>query len=167
MLPADTHVLNSFRFWQVGSISGASWDKIELLAPFFIVGLALAFILSPQLNALALGDEMAASLGVNVKLVRVLAALSGVVLCGATTALAGPIGFIGLMVPHTVRMIFGSDMKIMMPMSALCGAAMLLSSDVIGRLIGGVGETEVGIVTAFLGAPVFIAVVRKAKVRSL
>lgn len=167
MLPADSHVLNSFRFWQVGSISGAGWNHIKLLVPFFIIGAGMAVFLAPQLNALALGDEMAVSLGVNVKFVRTMAAIAGVLLCGATTALAGPIGFVGLMVPHMVRMVFGSDMKILMPMSAIGGAGILLLSDVIGRMVGGNGGTEVGIVTAFLGAPVFIFTVRKAKVRSL
>lgn len=167
MLPADSHVLNSFRFWQVGSISGADWNHIKLLVPFFIIGVGMAVFLAPQLNALALGDEMAVSLGVNVKFVRAMAAIAGVLLCGATTALAGPIGFVGLMVPHMVRMVFGSDMKILMPMSAIGGAGILLFSDVIGRMVGGAGGTEVGIVTAFLGAPVFIFTVRKAKVRSL
>lgn len=167
LLPADSHVMDSFRFWQVGSIGGANWGNIRLLLPFFSVGLILAVFLSPRLNALALGDEMAVSLGVNVRLVRGLSALAGVLLCGATTALAGPIGFVGLMVPHMVRHFFGSDLKILMPMSAIGGAGLLLLADVIGRLIGGAGETEVGIVTAFIGAPIFIGVIRKAKVRSI
>ncbi len=166
MLP-DSRVMNSFRFWQVGSIGAATWENIALLLPFFVVGIVGAFILSPYLNALALGDEMAISLGVNVKVVRLLGAAVGIVLCGATTALAGPISFVGFMVPHLVRLAIGSDMRGLLPFSALGGAGLLLISDVIGRLIGYPGETEVGIVTALIGAPIFIIVARKAKVRSL
>lgn len=163
----DVHAMNSYRFWQVGSIGAATWDTISLLLPFFLVGIALAFIMAPFLNVVALGDEMATTLGVNVGLIRLLSCIAGIILCGATTALAGPIGFVGLMVPHLLRALIGGDMRILMPLSILAGGDLLVISDVIGRIIGRPGETEVGIVTAFIGAPVFIYVIRKAKVRSL
>ena len=159
--------MNSYRFWQLGSVGAASWDTLVLLLPFFAVGIILAMLLAEHMNMVALGDEMAASLGVNVSLVRFLSCAAGVILCGATTALAGPIGFIGLMVPHLLRIVIGSDMRVILPMSVLSGGGLLLISDVIGRVLGRPGETEVGIITALLGAPVFIYVVLKEKVKSL
>lgn len=100
-------------------------------------------------------------------LVYGLAALAGVLLCASTTALAGPIGFVGLMVPHLVRAIVGPDLKKVIPLSALLGACLLLIADLIGRIFGRPGEIESGIITAFLGAPVFILIIRKVKVQSL
>ena len=166
LLP-DSDAMNSSRFWQLGSVGAASWDTLVLLLPFFAVGIILAMLLAEHMNMVALGDEMAASLGVNVSLVRFLSCAAGVILCGATTALAGPIGFIGLMVPHLLRIVIGSDMRVILPMSVLSGGGLLLISDVIGRVLGRPGETEVGIITALLGAPVFIYVVLKEKVKSL
>lgn len=130
MLP-NTQVMDQFRFWQVGSISGASWEDIKLMSPYLAVGFVLAFFLVPSLNTLALGDDVATGLGVNVTVVRGLAALSGVLLCAAVTALAGPISFIGLMVPHLIRALVGPDLKKIMPLSAVCGACVLLISDVL------------------------------------
>ena len=167
LLIPNNSVMNNFRFWQTGSVGGALWDKILLLSPFFIIGMTIAIFLIPSLNAMSLGDEMAASLGVNTTLTRILGAFAGVMLCGATTALAGPIGFVGLMVPHAVRLILGNSMSRIIPFSIICGAILLLCCDVIGRIIQSSGELEVGIVTAFLGAPVFIAIIRSTKVRSL
>ena len=93
--------------------------------------------------------------------------MTGVLLCASVTALAGPIGFVGLMVPHFMRLLLGPDMRWVMPMSALGGGGLLLAADVLGRVLGGAGEVEVGIITALLGAPVFIFIVRKVKVRVL
>ena len=159
--------MDQFRFWQVGSISGASWEDIKLMSPYLAVGFVLAFFLVPSLNTLALGDDVATGLGVNVTVVRGLAALSGVLLCAAVTALAGPISFIGLMVPHLIRALVGPDLKKIMPLSAVCGACVLLISDVLGRIWGRPGELESGIVTALIGGPVFIFIIRKVRVRSL
>lgn len=166
MLPNDK-VMQNFRFWTVGSIGRATAESIRLIAPFIAAGFLLAILLAPQLNALALGDEAASSLGVNVRFVRAAGTGASVLLCGATTALAGPIGFVGLMVPHLIRLFLGSEMRLMMPLSFLGSSALLLISDVIGRLIGAPGETEVGIVTAVLGAPLFVAIIRKGTIRSI
>ena len=166
MLPR-TNVTQEFRFWQVGSISGGSWDSIMTVLPLLIIGMALSVLLTPALNALALGDDVATGLGVNVPRTRALGALAGVLLCGAVTAITGPIGFVGLMVPHLVRIFCGADLRIQIPASAISGALLLILADIIGRVTGRPGELEVGIVTAFLGAPVFISVVRKAKVGKL
>lgn len=166
MLP-NSQVMDSFRFWQTGSIGGAKWNMILVLLPYFILGLLLSFYLSSSLNTLALGDELATSLGINSKKVRAMAAFAGVLLCGATTALAGPIAFVGLMVPHIMRLLIGSNMHYLLPLSALGGSMLLLGADIIGRVIASPAELEVGIITAILGAPVFIYIVRKVKIRSL
>ncbi|WP_160679800.1 iron chelate uptake ABC transporter family permease subunit [Clostridium sp. C8-1-8] len=159
--------MDTFRFWQVGSVSGATWDSIRLILPFMIVGLIISVVVTPALNVLALGDEVATGLGVNIGIIRIICAVAGVILCGATTAIAGPIGFIGLMIPHSIRLIFGSNLKGIVPLSAIGGAALLIISDVLGRVIGSPGEVQVGIITAFLGAPILIIIARKAKVKAI
>ena len=166
MLP-NNRVMEAFRFWQVGSIGSATWENIMLISPFLIVGFIISMFISGYLNNLALGDETATALGTNVVMTRTIGALSSVLLCGATTALAGPIGFVGLIIPHIIRLIFGSEMSKMLPLSFLGSAILMLISDIIGRIISLPGETEVGIVTAVLGAPVFILAIRKGRVKSL
>lgn len=166
MLP-NNRVMEAFRFWQVGSIGSATWENIMLIIPFLIVGFIISMFISGYLNNLALGDEAATALGTNVVMTRTIGALSSVLLCGATTALAGPIGFVGLIIPHIIRLIFGSEMSKMLPLSFLGSAILMLVSDIIGRIISLPGETEVGIVTAVLGAPVFILAIRKGRVKSL
>ncbi|MDF2514494.1 MAG: iron transporter, partial [Herbinix sp.] len=162
-----TEVMNAYRFWQVGSVSGANWQGIATVLPFLIIGIIIAVLSTPALNALALGDEVATGLGVNTGLIRLICAFAGVLLCGATTALAGPIAFVGLMMPHTMRLICGPNLRYIVPMSAVGGALLLTISDVIGRLIGNPGELEAGIITAFFGAPILIFIAMRAKVRSI
>lgn len=166
MLP-DSQVMKEFRFWQVGSISGATWEDVKLLIPFCVIGIIGAVIFASPLNAMALGDEMAVSLGVKVGQVRLFAAFAGVLLCACVTALAGPIGFVGLMLPHIIRQLMGNDLRIMIPLSAIGGAGLLTFSDVLGRVLGSPGEIEVGIITAIVGAPVFIWIVTRTKARSI
>ncbi|ADL50640.1 FecCD family ABC transporter permease [Clostridium cellulovorans] len=162
-----SEVMDAFRFWQVGSVSGATWESISLILPFIIIGLIISIAVTPALNVLALGDDVATGLGVNIGIIRVICATAGVILSGATTAIAGPIGFIGLMIPHSIRLIFGSNLKGIVPLSAIGGAMLLIISDVLGRVIGSPGEVQVGIITAFLGAPILIIIARKAKVRAI
>ena len=166
MLP-NNRVMEAFRFWQVGSIGSATWENIALISPFLILGFIISMLISGYLNNLALGDEAATALGTNVVLTRSVGALASVLLCGAATALAGPIGFIGLIIPHIVRLVFGSEMSKMLPLSFIGSGILLLLSDILGRIIGSPGETEVGIVTAVLGAPIFIFAIRKGRVKSL
>lgn len=159
--------MNSFRFWQVGSVSGATWQGILMVLPFLVIGLLIGVFSTPALNALALGDDVATGLGVRTGIIRMVAAFAGVLLCGATTAIAGPIGFVGLMIPHIMRLLFGPDLRFIVPMSAVGGAILLTFSDIVGRLIGNPGELEAGIITAFLGAPILIFIAMRVKVRSL
>jgi iron complex transport system permease protein len=166
MIPRS-YVMDQFRFWQVGSVGSASWSGIGTFAPFLAAGLLVGFLAAPALNALALGDDTATGLGVRTGALRFAAALAGVLLCGATTALAGPIGFIGLLSTHVIRLMIGPDLRFVIPMSAIAGAGILTIADVGGRLIGRPGELEVGVVTAFIGAPILIIVAMRSKVRSL
>lgn len=167
MLLPRIDVMNVFRFWQVGSVGGATWEQIYVVSPFIVSGLIFGLMTTPALNALALGDEVAKGLGVRIGWIRLLSAFSGVILCGAVTAVAGPIGFVGLMVPHTIRLLAGPDQRWVVALSALGGSILLTSADIVGRIVGRPGELEVGIVTVVLGAPVLIAIVRKCRVREL
>ncbi len=166
MIPRS-NVMDQFRFWQVGSVGSGNWSNISTLLPFLLVGILVALFTAPALNALALGDEVAKGLGVRTGTLRLIAAFGGVLLCGAATALAGPIGFIGLLATHVVRLAIGPDLRYVIPMAALSGAIILTISDVCGRLIGSPGELEVGVVTAFIGAPILILLTLKTKMRAL
>lgn len=166
MIPSS-YAMDQFRFWQVGSVGSGSWDSITIFIPFLLFGVIIAFVSAPALNALALGDDVATGLGVRPGVLRVFAIFAGVILCGVTTALAGPIGFIGLLATHAMRFVIGPDLRFLIPMSALAGAIILTISDVAGRLIGSPGELEVGIITAFIGAPILILLAKKSKVRSI
>lgn len=159
--------LNRFRFWQVGGVGGAEAESILQVLPFLLVGGALAAGSARGLDALALGDELATGLGRRVGRTRLIAGLAAVLLCGAATAVAGPIGFIGLTVPHLARRFTGPSHAWLLPSSALLGALLLLVADVIGRVVARPSDVEVGIITALIGAPVLIAIVRRSKVRAL
>jgi iron complex transport system permease protein len=163
VLLLDVQTLDQFRFWVVGSLAGRDGDVVAQVAPFLVVGVVLALLSARSLNTLALGDDVARSLGQRVHLARGLAALSIVVLCGAATAAAGPVAFVGLTVPHVARAICGPDYRWILPWSLVLAPTLLLGADVIGRLIARPGEVQVGILTAFVGAPFFIALVRRRK----
>ncbi|WP_404447190.1 iron ABC transporter permease [Microbacterium marinum] len=160
-------VMSVFRFWQIGGVGGATFDKIALLLPFLAVGAVICIASSGALNSLALGDELATGLGERVRTARLVSALGAVILCGSATALAGPIGFVGLIVPHVCRLIVGPDHRWLLPVSALVGGGLLTVADVVGRVIARPQEVEVGVVTALIGAPFFIAIVRRQKMRAL
>jgi len=163
----NAYAMDQFRFWQLGSVGSATWNAIATFLPFLVIGILVAFFTAPALNALALGDDVATGLGVRPMFLRLVAALGGVILCGAATAVAGPIGFIGLLSTHVVRLILGSDLRFNIPMSAIAGGIILTFADVVGRLVSSPGELEVGVVTAFIGAPILIILAKNSKVRSL
>ncbi|SHI50808.1 FecCD family ABC transporter permease [Pseudobutyrivibrio xylanivorans] len=163
----DSSVMTSFRFWQIGSIGGTSTDDILLLLPFTVLAIVVSFLLADNLDTMLLSEETAIALGLNIGRTRILAALCGVLLCACTTALAGPISFIGLMIPHLIRSSIGSSHKPLIILSGIYGGAILIISDVLGRILGAPGELESGIMTALIGAPVFIYIIRKAKLQSL
>ena len=160
-------IAGGIRSWQIGGVGGATSASIEQVLPFLLAGLVLCVLSAKSLNTLALGDELAAGLGERVALARGGAALGAVVLCGATTAVTGPIGFVGLVVPHACRLLVGVDHRWLLPFSAVTGAVLLIAADIVGRVVARPSEIDVGIVTALVGAPVFIAIVRRQKVREL
>nr|WP_216217394.1 iron chelate uptake ABC transporter family permease subunit [Amycolatopsis aidingensis] len=158
---------DEFRFWNVGSLAGRDLDVVWPVLPLVVAGVLLALLLTRPLNALAMGDQLGRALGAHIGRTRALGALAATLLCGAATAAAGPIAFVGLAVPHIARMIVGPDQRWVLPYSLVLAPTLLVGSDVLGRVIAGPGEVQVGIVTAFLGAPLFIALCRKRKLGSL
>jgi len=160
-------IAGGIRAWQIGGVGGATFERIGPVLPFLAAGFVLALFSARKLNALALGDELAAGLGENVAVARALAAFAAILLCGATTAVCGPIGFLGLVVPHLCRLLTGSDHRWLLPFSALAGAGLLVVADIAGRILARPAELDVGIVTALVGAPVFIWIVRRQRVRDL
>jgi iron-siderophore transport system permease protein len=160
-------VMDDFRFWQIGGVGAASYSTIGLIVPFLVVGALICLGCARGLNSLALGDDVAAGLGERVVRTRMLAAVGSFILCGAATAVAGPIAFVGLVVPHICRLVIGTDHRWLLPYAAVVGAILLTAADVIGRVVARPSEVDVGIVTALVGAPFFIALVRRQRVRSL
>jgi iron complex transport system permease protein len=161
ILLTSSQALDQLRFWQVGALAGRGGDVAwQVLAPI-AVGSVVALGLGRSLNGLALGDDVARALGQRIGLVRAASAVAVVLLCGSATAAAGPIAFVGLIVPHAARRVVGADYRWILAFSALFAPTLLLACDVIGRVVAYPGELEVGIVTAAVGAPLFIALVRR------
>jgi ABC-type Fe3+-siderophore transport system permease subunit len=167
VLVSDQQTLDSFRFWVVGSLAGRGADVAWQVGPFVVLGLVLALANSPALNLLGLGEDIARGLGQRIWLARVVGLTAITLLCGAATAACGPIAFVGLVVPHAVRAVTGPDHRWLIPCSGLAGAALLLVADVIGRVVARPGELQVGIVLALIGAPFFIALVRRRRTATL
>lgn len=167
VLVTRTDALDTFRFWQVGSVGGRDLGQVVQLAPFLVVGAVLALASGRMLDAAALGEDVARGLGQHVGRARAVVGAAVVLLCGAATALAGPIAFVGLVVPHVGRALTGPDHRWLLPYSALLGAALLVVSDVLGRVVAAPGQLEVGLVTAVVGAPVFVALVRRRRLAEL
>lgn len=163
MLVTSQDSLELFRRWQVGALAGKSWDSIMDVLPFIAVGVVILLCTGRLLNTLALGDDTARGLGQRPGLGRAVSAAGIVLLCGSATALAGPIGFIGLVVPHLLRGLVGPDYRWLLPLSLLAAPAVLLVADIVGRVILLPSEVPAGILSAIIGAPVFIAVVRRGK----
>ncbi|MFD0055645.1 FecCD family ABC transporter permease [Streptomyces sp. NPDC127168] len=161
ILLTDSRTYDQFRFWQVGALDGRETDVLLQALPFVVAGAVLALGLGPRLNGLALGDDVARALGQRVAVARLAGAASTVLLCGAATAVAGPIAFVGLAVPHAVRVITGPDHRWILPYSALLAPALLLVADVVGRVVAPPGEVQVGVVTAAIGCVPFILLVRR------
>ncbi|WP_019481398.1 FecCD family ABC transporter permease [Arthrobacter sp. TB 23] len=167
VLVSSQETLDRFRFWQVGTVSGRGWDVLLPVLPFLVVGILLTLLTGKALNSLSLGDDIAKGLGQNVAIARGVAALGVVILCGAATAAAGPIAFVGLVIPHMVRVLTGPDYRWILPFSVALAPVLLIGADIVGRLILPPGEVQVGIMTAVIGAPVFIWLVRRRKLAQL
>lgn len=166
LLPRQ-NLMEYFRFWQIGGVGGASWDRMAKATPLLLLGFVLCWAMASGMNALALGDEAATALGKSVPRVRSLCFVGGVVLAGIATSLAGPIAFVGLVVPHFNRILTGVDHRLLIPLNALTGAALLVAADTIGRVVAKPEEIAVGVMMPLIGAPLFIWIVRSQKVRDL
>jgi iron complex transport system permease protein len=163
----DQKLLQQYNFWSVGALGGRGRTQLEAVAPFIVAGMALALALARALNALALGDDSARALGTSVGRTRIGGAVAVTVLCGAATAAAGPMYFLGLTVPHAARALCGPDQRWVFAYSALLGAALLLFADVAGRVLVRPGELQAGVMMAVIGTPLFIALVRRKRIAQL
>ncbi|MFC4001756.1 FecCD family ABC transporter permease [Prauserella oleivorans] len=167
VLLTDPGAFEEFRFWQVGSLAGRYYDVLVPVLPFIAAGIVVALLLMRQLNALAMGDELGRALGAHPDRIRVVGAVAITLLCGAATAAVGPIGFVGLAVPHVARFVAGPDQRWVLPYSLVLAPTLLVGADLVGRIIAPPSEVQVGIVTAAIGVPVFLALCRKRKLAAL
>jgi iron complex transport system permease protein len=163
----DVQTLDQFRFWVVGSIAGRDFGVLVAVLPFLVMGGLLSIGLGRQLNALSLGEEVARSLGQRVGLVRIAASAAVILLAGAAVAAAGPIAFVGLAVPHAARLLVGPDYRWVIAYGVVFGPILLLGADIVGRIVARPAEVQVGVMTALIGAPVFIWLVRRNRLSEL
>jgi ferric citrate transport system permease protein len=152
-------------YWLAGSINGAQWDKVWIILPFSILGGGMALLAGRHFGVLALDDTTGVSLGQNARRVGGLAAALIVVLAGSAVAVSGPIGFIGLLVPHIIRRLVGGDQFTVIALSAIAGPLLLNAADLVGRIAAFPSEMPVGIVTALVGAPAFLLILWRQRVR--
>ncbi|PRX45515.1 iron complex transport system permease protein [Prauserella shujinwangii] len=167
LLLTDPEALDEYRFWNVGSLAGRYYSVLLPVLPFIAAGLLLALLLTRSLNALAMGEDVGRALGAHPTRTRVLGAIAITLLCGAATAAAGPIAFVGLAVPHVARLLVGPDQRWVLPYSLVLSPILLVGADILGRVVDPPGEVQVGIVTAVVGVPVFIALCRRRKLATL
>lgn len=158
ILILDEQTLQAMRTWLAGDLSGISLTTLQIASIPTLLGILLAGFLAPRLNILALGDRVASGLGVSVARTRVLGVIAIALLCGAAVSVAGPIGFIGLVVPHVIRRWAGQDIRIGLLLALPTGALLLLSADILARWLVAPQELATGVMTAMVGAPVFIAI---------
>jgi iron complex transport system permease protein len=161
LMLASRRTLDEARFWLAGSLTGRGLEVLTPVVPLLAVGLLLALLVAPSLNALALGDEAARALGVPVARIRAAAGLAVILLAAGAVAIAGPVAFVGLAAPHLVRLLLSNDHRLLVPGCLIGGPALLLTADVLGRVVVRPSELEVGIVTAFLGAPLLAVLARR------
>lgn len=167
ILLTSRETIDATRRWQIGSVAGKQPDALLTALPFIVVGFLLVVSSARVLNALALGDDLARGLGRNTTRDRALVGLGLVLLVGASVALAGPIAFLGLLVPHVVRRMVGGDYAKVLPFSAAWGAVLMITADTVGRFLLPPGEIQVGVMTAVIGAPIFLAMIRRGRLGSL
>lgn len=158
---ADTDSVRAAIFWMMGSNAGASWRSVGILAVCFAPGLVILCALARPLNLLSIGEPTAAYLGTSVERTKLIAFGTATLLTGASVAVSGTIGFVGLIIPHAIRLLWGSDHRGLLPCSALAGAAFLTAADLLARTIAGANELPIGIVTALIGVPCFVWLLRR------
>ncbi|MFI6833797.1 FecCD family ABC transporter permease, partial [Kribbella sp. NPDC050241] len=157
----DENSADSVLFWLVGGVNFAGWGDVRDLLPWLAIGLVGAFSMARPLNLLALGDDMARGLGQNVERTRLLGSTFVVVLCGAAVSVAGPVAFVGLIVPHIMRRIVGSSYTVLLPLCAVGGGVLVLYADILSRYVKPPFEVPAGVVTALIGAPIFVYLARR------
>ncbi|MEO7361304.1 MAG: iron chelate uptake ABC transporter family permease subunit, partial [Gemmatimonadaceae bacterium] len=162
---ADTESVRSAIFWMMGSHSGASWRSVGILTVCLVPALFTLFALARPLNLLAIGEATAAYLGTTVEGTKWIAFATATLLTAASVSVSGTIGFVGLVVPHAIRLIWGGDNRALLPCSALAGAAFLVSADTVSRTLAGANELPIGIVTALVGVPFFVWLLRRPSSR--
>ena len=155
--------LRAVIYWTMGGLGGATWTKVWNVLPFFVLGMVPLLIYAKQLNAMLFGDETAAHLGIDVRKLRLRSLLSASMLAAAAVSVSGTIGFVGLIVPHMVRLVVGPDHRILVPASALAGAPFLIMADLVARTVMSPSEMPVGILTAILGGPFFLYLLRRGR----
>lgn len=164
---SDPQTFNALQVWEAGILAGRGLDITLTVLPLIVLALCVALPLGKSLNTLAMGDELAASLGVSLVRTRILAVLAITVLAGGATAIAGPIAFIGLMVPHAARWFAGADQRWVLRLSLVFGPVLMIFADVLARLLVWPGEMPVGLVSALVGAPVLVMLIRRRKALKL
>lgn len=167
ILVLDQRTLDEVRFWLAGSLAGRDLAIFVHLTPFLIVGLVTLLAMARQFDGMALGETVAAGLGMRTGLIRTASTIAVVLLAGASVAAAGPVGFVGLAVPHAVRTVVGPSHRWLLPYAAIYGSVLLLTADVLGRIVARPSEIQVGIVTAIIGAPFLVHLVRTRKLGEL
>lgn len=165
VLLLDVETQQSIYFWLVGGVNYGAWSDVRAILPWLAIGTALSFALAGRLNLLALGEDVARGLGQNVARTRLLGAAAVILLAGAAVGVAGPITFVGLIVPHIVRRIVGVNHYRVLPLAALLGAALFVYADIASRYVNAPFETPAGVVTGLVGAPVFIYLARRERMR--
>lgn len=161
LLVSNEALLDQVLFWLAGSVSGRSLDNLVAVLPYLVVGWGLALLMSGKMNVLSMGEDVAKGLGLNIVFLKLVLGLAIILLAGGSVAVAGPIGFIGIVVPHLTRSIVGIDHRWLIPFSGLLGAVLLIAADVISRYILMPREVPVGVMTAIIGTPFFIYIARK------
>ncbi|MET3317721.1 UNVERIFIED_ORG: iron complex transport system permease protein [Peribacillus simplex] len=161
LLVSNEALLEQVLFWLAGSVSGRSLDNLTAVFPYLAVGWVLALITSGKMNVLSMGEDVAKGLGLNIVFLKIVLGLVVILLAGGSVAVAGPIGFIGIVVPHLTRFIVGIDHRWLIPFAGLLGAVLLLAADIISRYILMPQEVPVGVMTAIIGTPFFIYIARK------
>lgn len=149
--------------WLLGSVSMRGWDHVKIILPFFVIGSILLIIHAKELNAMSFGEDQAKHLGVNVERKKMNILIAGSVLTGAAVAVSGTIGFVGLVIPHFVRILWGPNHIHLLPLSALAGGSFLILADLMSRTIISPSELPIGVITALIGAPIFAIILMKSR----
>jgi iron complex transport system permease protein len=161
---AEEKLLHGLTFWIIGSLAPTeNWKYVWSVIPFVLIGIALAYLFARDMNILALGEDQAQHLGVEIERVKWMLLTAGALITAAAVSISGPIVFVGLIIPHLTRVIIGPDHRVLLPTSAIVGASFLMICDAVARVVMGSGEAPVGIITAFSGAPFFIYLLRRKK----